>query len=66
MREFCFKGRQGIAPLLGKLAEGKIATGLLDGSASKDGDGVKRTCAVFGIKHTYNAIYKFLKEGEVK
>ena len=43
-----------------QLAE-KMVTGLLDGSADKDGEGIKRTCKALGIKQTYTAIKLFLQ-----
>jgi hypothetical protein len=47
-----------------QLAE-KMASGLLDGSANIDGDGIKRTCKALGIKPTYKAIKEFLnRSGE--
>ena len=42
-----------------ELAE-KMTRGLINGSASKDGEGITRTCKVLGIKHTYKAIKAFL------
>lgn len=42
-----------------ELAE-KMTGGLIRGSASKDGDGIKRTCKKLGIKHTYKGILEFL------
>ena len=39
----------------------KMTLGLENGSANKDGDGIKRTCKYFGITHTYVAIREFLK-----
>lgn len=38
----------------------KMTAGLIDGTASNDGDGIKRTCKVLGIKPTYKAIREFL------
>ena len=38
----------------------KFTNGLIDGSSSKDGDGVKRTCKKLGIKYTYSAIKQYL------
>lgn len=38
----------------------KFTAGLIDGTASNDGDGVKRTCKALGIKPTYKAIREFL------
>lgn len=40
----------------------KMTAGLVSGSASKDGKGIKRACKTFGIKHTYTAIRAFLNE----
>jgi hypothetical protein len=39
-----------------------MCAGLADGTADKSGEGVKRTCAVLGIKHTYKAIKAYLTE----
>ena len=39
----------------------KMTDGLLTGTASKDGDGIKRTCKALGVKHTYSAIKTFLQ-----
>jgi hypothetical protein len=39
----------------------KMTLGLDNGSANKDGDGIKRTCKHFKIAHTYKAIREFLK-----
>ena len=38
----------------------KMTAGLISGSANKDGAGIKRTCKVLGIAHTYKAIRAFL------
>lgn len=38
----------------------KMTVGLRAGTADKDGEGVKRTCKVLGIKHTYKAIREYL------
>jgi hypothetical protein len=38
-----------------------MTRGLLDGSADKDGAGIRGVCRDFGIKHTYKAIREFLK-----
>lgn len=38
----------------------KMTLGLDQGSANKDGDGIKRTCKELGIAHTYKAIRAFL------
>lgn len=42
----------------------KIAIGLAKGTASKDDDGMERTCQQLGIKHTYAAIGRFLNNTE--
>lgn len=42
------------------LAE-KMTTGLVMGTASKDGSGIKRVCKALGIKHTYQAIRAYLE-----
>jgi hypothetical protein len=43
-----------------KLAQ-KMTQYLKDGcSANKDGEGIKRTCKILGIKHTYKAIRGYL------
>lgn len=39
----------------------KMTLGLDNGSANKDGEGIKRTCKAFGIPHTYKAIRAFLQ-----
>ena len=39
----------------------KITAGLRNNTASKDGEGVKRTCKALGIKFTYGAIQAYLK-----
>lgn len=41
------------------LAE-KMAKGLVDGSANKDGDGIRIACKTLGIKHTYAAIREYM------
>ena len=38
----------------------KMTESLIAGGANKDGEGIKRTCRAFGIKHTYAAIREFL------
>lgn len=38
----------------------KMTIGLSTGQASKDGDGIQRTCKELGIKYTYKAIREFL------
>lgn len=43
------------------LAE-KMTEGLYKGTASKDGEGIKRTCKALKIKVTYKAIQEFLSE----
>ena len=40
----------------------KMTLGLDNGTANKDGDGIKRACKHFGIAHTYKAIRIFLNE----
>lgn len=42
-----------------ELAENMCAA-LAKGAADKSGEGVKRTCAVLGVKHTYTAIKAYL------
>jgi hypothetical protein len=37
-----------------------ITEGLLAGTASNDGDGVKATCKALGIKKSYKAIREYL------
>ena len=37
-----------------------MTKGLTNGSASKDGEGIKKTCERLKIKHTYKAIREFL------
>jgi hypothetical protein len=39
----------------------KMTLGLDNGSANKDGEGIKNTCKHFKIAHTYKAIREFLK-----
>lgn len=39
----------------------KMTTGLIAGTANKDGEGIKRTCKHFGIPYTYKAITEFLR-----
>lgn len=34
------------------------------GSANKDGPACKATCKELGIKHTYTAIYEYLRQAE--
>lgn len=43
-----------------KLAN-RMIEGLLTGRASKDGQAIKHTCKMLGIKHTYKAIQEYLK-----
>jgi len=38
----------------------KMTLGLDNGTADKDGEGVRRTCKALGINHTYKAIRAFL------
>lgn len=38
----------------------RMTDGLKAGTASKDGDGIKRTCKILGIKPTYAAIKSYL------
>ena len=38
----------------------KMTLGLNNGTANKDGEGIKRTCKALGINHTYKAIRAFL------
>jgi hypothetical protein len=38
----------------------RMTDGLISGAASKDGDGIKRTCKALGIKNTYAAIKTYL------
>lgn len=45
--------RQGVKPDLLAL---NLATGLNNGTASKDGEGVRHTCKALGIPHTYKGI----------
>jgi hypothetical protein len=40
----------------------KMTLGLVDGTANKDGSGIKSTCKTLGIAHTYKAIKQFLGE----
>ncbi len=39
----------------------RVTSGLTDGSASKDGEGVQLTLKELGIKNTYTAIKSFLQ-----
>jgi hypothetical protein len=41
----------------------KMTKGLAQGSANKDGAGIRRACKVCGIKHTYQAIRTYLGTG---
>lgn len=41
----------------------KMTVKLAVGGANKDGEGIRRTCAELGIKHTYKAISAFLAVG---
>lgn len=47
------------------LAE-KMVDGLCKGTANKEGEGIKRTCKAFRIKHTYKAIGEFLADEQVE
>ena len=38
----------------------RMTDGLKAGTANKDGDGIKRTCKILGIKPTYAAIKQYL------
>lgn len=38
----------------------RMTAGLANGSANKDGDGIKRACKACGIKQTYKAIREYL------
>lgn len=38
----------------------RMTDGLISGAANKDGDGIKRTCKILGIKNTYAAIKNYL------
>ena len=40
----------------------KMTAGLADGTANKDGDGIKMACKAVGIKHTYKDIRSYLNE----
>jgi hypothetical protein len=40
----------------------KMTAGLADGSANKDGDGIKMACKAVGIKHTYKEIQPYLNQ----
>jgi hypothetical protein len=42
----------------------QMTAGLLDGTANKDGDGIKATCKALGINHTYKAIGAYLQREE--
>ena len=39
----------------------RMMAALLRGSVNKDGYAFKQTCKELGIKHTYQAIYAFIK-----
>lgn len=41
----------------------KMTSGLIDGTANKDGRGIELTCKELNIKHTYKAIKAFLTDG---
>jgi hypothetical protein len=38
----------------------RMTDSLKSGAANKDGNAIKRTCKVLGIKHTYKALKEFL------
>lgn len=38
----------------------KMAHGLIQGSANKDGEGIKKACAMLGLENTYKAIQGYL------
>lgn len=38
----------------------RMTDGLMNGAASKDGDGIKRTCKALKIPYTYSAIKSYL------
>lgn len=40
----------------------KMTLGLKDGTANKDGDGIKSACKKLKIKHTYKAIKEYLNQ----
>lgn len=40
----------------------KMTAGLADGSANKDGKGIKMACKAVGIKHTYKEIQSYLNQ----
>lgn len=40
----------------------KMTLALDNGTANKDGEGIKRTCKHFGINYTYKAIRAFLSQ----
>ena len=42
----------------------KIALGIDNGTASKDGEGIKRTCKVLGVSHTYKGIRAYFAKGD--
>ena len=39
----------------------KMTLGLDNGSANKDGEGIKRTCKALNVPHTYKAIRAFFQ-----
>ena len=43
-----------------ELAE-KMTSGLLNGTADKDGKAIRNTCKVLGLKNTYKAIKEYLQ-----
>lgn len=40
----------------------RMADGLLNGRANKDGEAIRRTCRLLGIKHSYRAIRAFMSQ----
>lgn len=40
----------------------KMTIGLKDGTANKDGEGIKSACKKLKIKHTYKAIKEYLNQ----
>lgn len=42
----------------------KVIHGLIDGTADKDGEGVKNTCKALGVPHTYKGIRAYLTKKE--
>jgi hypothetical protein len=43
---------------------GRMTNSLFNGTANKDGKGIKLTCKALGIKHTYKAIQEYLRYSE--